>query len=170
MQLVNCWKIPLRGDSEMIKKVSLSVLLFLALVNFSQARTGGNFGLGIILGEPTGISGKLWMSGTSAIDGAVAWSWSDNTSFHLHMDYLIHNFSVIKVESGQLPLYFGIGGRIKFREGDRDDVFGVRIPVGLDYLFTNQPLDIFFEIVPMLDLAPDTDFDMAGGVGIRFYF
>ena len=26
------------------------------------------------LGEPTGVSGKLWLSRTTALDGAVAWS------------------------------------------------------------------------------------------------
>ena len=31
---------------------------------------GGNFGLGIIVGEPTGISGKLFVSSTNAIQAA----------------------------------------------------------------------------------------------------
>jgi hypothetical protein len=28
---------------------------------------------------------------------------------------------------------------------------------------------LFFEVVPIVDLAPDTELDFNGGVGIRFY-
>ena len=31
------------------------------------------FGLGVITGEPSGISGKLWLSEKTAVDGAMAW-------------------------------------------------------------------------------------------------
>lgn len=150
--------------------ILISILLTVVLFSSANARTGGNFGLGIIVGEPTGLSGKLWMSGRSAVDGGVSWSFTDNASFHLHADYLLHNFALIEMERGSLPLYFGIGGRIKFAEGDRDDKISIRIPVGLDYLFEAAPLDVFIELVPMLDLAPDTDFDFAGGLGFRYYF
>jgi hypothetical protein len=130
---------------------------------------GGDFGLGIILGEPTGVSGKLWISGRSAIDGAAAWSLDNNEAFHLHGDYLLHNFSLIKVEKGRLPLYYGIGGRIRFADVG-DDFVGIRIPVGLEYLFYNAPLDLFIEVVPILDLAPDTDFDLNAALGMRYFF
>jgi len=135
----------------------------------------GNFGLGVILGEPTGISGKLWLGNGMAIDGAVAWSLSKNYSLHIHGDYLFHNFTLIDVEQGKLPLYYGIGGRIKIREDDPndnndDDAIGVRFPVGLAYLFEGAPVDIFVEVVPILDLAPDTDFDINGAIGFRYFF
>jgi len=133
----------------------------------AQERT---FGLGVIIGEPTGPSFKLWTGSTTAIDGAVAWSLSKNNALHLHADYLYHNFSLIQVEKGRLPFYFGIGGRIKIVEGEKDDKIGVRIPVGLDYLFADTPLDIFVEVVPVLDLVPDTDLDFNGAVGIRYLF
>ncbi|MBP2681688.1 MAG: hypothetical protein H6Q78_1551, partial [Candidatus Krumholzibacteriota bacterium] len=45
-----------------------------------------------------------------------------------------------------------------------------RVPVGLTYIFDGAPLDIFFEIVPILDLIPDTEFDANAAIGIRFYF
>jgi len=51
-----------------------------------------------------------------------------------------------------------------------DDVLGVRIPVGLAYEFANHPFDIFVEIVPILDITPDTDFDFEGAIGARYYF
>ena len=101
---------------------------------------------------------------------AAAWSFADNAGLHLHADYLVHKFDLIPVEKGSLPFYFGIGGRIRFAEGNGDDRIGIRIPVGLDYIFADAPLDIFLELVPILDLAPDTDLDFNGAVGIRFFF
>jgi len=130
----------------------------------------GKFGLGVIIGEPTGICGKLWLSETTAIDGAVAWSTDKNAKFQIHGDFLIHKFNVIKVDKGRLPLYYGIGGRIKIRESDHDDNIGVRFPVGLEYLFANIPLDLFVEIVPILDIAPNTDLEFNGAIGIRYFF
>ena len=135
----------------------------------SAYAAGGPFGLGIIVGEPTGLSGKLFLSDANAIDGAVAWSFSGDNSFHLHGDYLYHNYTLFDVEKGKLPLYFGIGARINFRE-DADDNIGIRIPVGLTYLFDGAPFDVFVEVVPVLELTPDTEFELEGAFGGRFYF
>ena len=154
--------------------VMLTVLLFV-----SGARADDGFGVGIILGEPTGISIKKWISNDTAIDAAAAWSFSENASFQFHADYLVHNFVVLKsaVPEGRLPVYVGIGGRIKLqnndnlnRRNDHDALLGVRIPFGISYLFAKAPVDIFAEIVPVLDLIPGTDFDINGAIGARFYF
>jgi hypothetical protein len=148
----------------------VSILVLILYLTLPAAARDGDFGLGAILGEPTGPSFKVWTGASSAIDGAAAWSLDDRNSFHLHVDYLWHNFSVIKLTKGSMPLYFGLGGRIQFEEGDDDDLIGARIPVGLEYLPARTPLGIFMEIVPVLNLAPDTEFDMEGALGIRYYF
>jgi hypothetical protein len=133
-----------------------------------SAAAQGNFGLGIILGEPTGVSGKLWLSERSAIDMAAAWSFGGHDdAFHLHADYLLHNFDLISVSKGRLPIHFGVGARVKFED---DSKLGVRVPVGLTYIFDGAPLDIFFEIAPILDLIPDTEFEANAAIGIRFFF
>ena len=152
-------------------KCLISVIPILILLGGSASGAGKrDFGLGIILGEPAGICGKLWTDGNSAVDGAVAWSTDNNASLHLHADYLVHSFSSGRVEKGRLPIYYGIGGRIKFSENNNDDFIGVRVPVGIEYLFETAPVDIFFEIVPILDLAPETDFDLNAAVGARYFF
>jgi hypothetical protein len=130
-----------------------------------------DFGLGFIVGEPTGLSAKAWQSRTRAVDFAAAWSFDGDDAFHFHVDYLVHRFGVIKVSRGQLPIYYGIGGRLRFHdEGDEDVEFGIRFPVGLDYLFARDPIDIFFEIVPILDLVEDTDFELNASLGARYWF
>ena len=154
----------------MRKTLVLSALIVLSLSGMAAAR-GGKFGLGVIVGEPTGPSFKYWTTGRTAIDGAAAWSMAENAGMHLHADYLFyHNFSLIKVDKGRMPLYIGVGGRIRFAEGNADDRIGVRIPVGLEYIFTSNQVDIFLEIVPILDLAPDTDLDFNAALGVRYFF
>lgn len=124
-------------------------------------------GIGIIVGEPTGIAFKQWTGANDAIDAAVAWSFYEAASFYLHADYLMHNFSLIQVSSGRFPIYYGIGGRIKFTSKTR---LGAQIPLGASYIFEEAPLDVFIEIRPVLDLIPGTEFTVSGGIGIRYYF
>ena len=136
---------------------------------------GSGFGLGIIAGEPTGLSAKAWIGEGSAVDFAAAWSLEGRDFFQVHADYLRHA-NVIEVDKGFLPFYYGIGARIviledQFRRDLEDDVlFGLRIPLGITYLFAGAPLDIFAELVPVVELFPATDLDLDGGVGIRYYF
>src|SRR5262245_3579462 len=121
----------------------------------------GPLGLGVILGEPTGLSGKYWIDAQrkAAVDVGAAWSLSGDNDFHLHGDYLFHNYSILQdalqVRTGKLPLYFGVGARVQFRE-NRDDKVGIRIPVGLSYLVEGAPLELFGELAPVVDVAPDT--------------
>jgi hypothetical protein len=125
------------------------------------------FGIGVIVGEPTGLSGKLWLTGHTAIDGAVAWSFGNQDALHLHADYLVHNLNLIRVDQGRMAVHFGIGGRLKF---DDDSSFGIRVPIGLTYLFQDAPMDVFLEVVPLMDLAPKTEFNPNAAIGVRYFF
>lgn len=149
----------------------LAVLFLFFAFTFSLKAQNKGFGLGIIIGEPTGVSAKIFTGG-NAIDLAAAWSFADNGGFHIHGDYLFHNYSLIKVENGRLPFYYGVGARVKFLDRNRysdDVVLGARFPVGLSYEFSGFNADIFFELVPILNLVPATDFDLNGALGFRYY-
>ena len=125
------------------------------------------FGMGLILGEPTGLSAKLWTSGDNAFDFAAAWSFKGDGHLLLQADYVWHFFELMPVPSGKLPLYIGLGGRVVLAD---DPSFGIRVPIGIDYLFDDAPIDVFLELVPILDLSPATDFGIGGGLGIRYWF
>ena len=149
------------------------VMIFALISGTALAQTTlaerGPFGLGAIFGLPAGISAKYFLDASNAIDGAIAWNLSGDNDFHIHADYLYHNYSLITVEQGELPVYFGFGGRLKIRD-NKDDEFGIRFPVGLAYAFADVPVDVFVEVVPILDVVRDTEFDLEGGIGARFYF
>jgi len=150
----------------MKKIIGLLILLF-TLLQISTIAQERGFGLGIILGEPTGVSGKLWTSNENAFDFGAAWSFQGDGNLLLQADYVWHMFRLIHVQEGKLPFYVGVGGEVILSD---DPVIGVRVPVGLDYMFAKAPVDIFVEIVPILRLAPSTDFDLAGGLGARYWF
>jgi hypothetical protein len=151
--------------------ILIAFLLALSVPSQAQGKMNG-LGLGIVAGEPTGLSVKKWMDDKSAIDGALAWSFVDETSFQIHSDYLRHRFDFTEEFKGQLPFYYGIGARIKFKGNDKgndDTKLGVRIPVGLTYIFQKKPIDLFMELVPILDITPKTDIKLNAAIGVRYY-
>ncbi len=143
----------------------LFVFLFCSLTNVNSQ---GGFGVGIIIGEPTGLSLKSWLSGRSALDAGVAWSFVGPDAVHVHVDYLWHNFNLIHVSHGKMPLYLGLGGRVRAFHDDVD--LGARVPLGIEYIFAENRLDVFLEVVPILNLIPGTDFDINAAIGIRYFF
>jgi len=136
-------------------------------------------GVGIIIGEPTGLSLKKWIDEEHAFDAGVAWSFSGNNSLHFHADYLVHRFGVLQSLDlpGRSAFYFGLGGRIKLAEdqkgqfeNDQQVRLGIRVPLGIFYKIADAPIDLFVEVVPVLDLIPDTDIGLNAAIGARFYF
>ncbi len=150
----------------MLKRNCSLFILMMLLAGTSEAQNYG-LGLGIILGEPTGISLKYWTSRTTAIDGAIAWSLGKHNRMYFHGDYLWHNDRIINVSKGRLPIYYGVGARLGF---NGDSSLGIRGVIGLDYQFATIPLDMFLELVPVMNLAPSTDFDFNGAIGVRYFF
>ncbi|MDR9416790.1 MAG: hypothetical protein RI564_10930, partial [Gracilimonas sp.] len=126
----------------------------------------GNIGVGAMLGEPTGISAKIWNNEQTALAFGAAWSFGTHDAIHLHGDYLRHKW-LNEVEQGHLAFYYGVGGRLAL---GNDAHLGVRIPVGLNYIIADSQIGLFVEAVPVLDLTPATEFDGNGALGIRYYF
>ena len=143
----------------------IAILLTVAPPDARAQQKG--FGLGVVLGEPTGFSFKGWIDSRSAIDAGLAWSFLHETTFHVHVDYLMHTGE--RTKRAEMPAYYGIGGRIK-AGGIGADRIGIRVVGGLVYFVPGSPVDIFCEIAPILDVAPSTDFQINGGIGARYFF
>jgi len=127
------------------------------------------FGVGVIAGVPTGLTFKYNVDPDVSIDGGLGWETSGDNEFHIYGTYIHHVYGVLNVPKGKLPLYFGAGLRWMYRE-HKDNKLGIRIPAGIEYQFQDLPMGAFFELVPVLNLRPDTDFDLEGGIGIRYFF
>jgi len=147
------------------------------------------FGLGVELGEPTGINGKYFFSDKAAFDFGIGWIYSHyyyDDGLHLYADFLYHPTSLASTHAFELPLYIGVGLRywdFEYCDGNICDyhgsVFGLRIPFGMAFDFNNVPLDIFIQIVPVIDSVYgdyyDRHHDRAHlgidlSLGIRFWF
>lgn len=144
----------------------LFIIVLVGEFNSATAqKKGDNFGIGIMLGEPTGLTIKKWTSDKIAFDIGAAWSLSDaKEALHLHTDFLLHSWFQ---DNPNLAFYYGVGARTILDENAK---LGLRVPLGLNYVFEHGPFDVFVEAVPILDLAPDTKFAGNGAVGLRFYF
>jgi hypothetical protein len=127
-------------------------------------------GIGVQFGEPLGLNAKYWLNDTFAVDGAVGWSPQEYSSAEIHADFLVHDFDLITPSSGKMPVYIGGGLFGRFRNQGRDDLTGLRFPIGVSYMFDSCPLDIFGEVAPQLIFAPFLRGGITADVGFRLWF
>jgi len=142
------------------------------------------FGLGLELGAPTGITGKYFLSADRALDFGIGdiYNYFDRFGLHIYADYLWHPTSLASNETFELPFYIGVGGRFwdfqdRRNQGNFDNAFaiGVRVPIGVSFDFNTVPLDIFVQVVPVLDFfsgyaAHNLYIDLDASIGIRYWF
>jgi hypothetical protein len=131
------------------------------------AANPNGYGLGFVFGEPTGINAKMWHGHDTAFIGGLAWSFVEDGATTVYGDYIWHNYSLLNVQTGALPLYFGAGARLQL---ENDARFGIRTVVGLNYQFRNAPFDAFMEMVPLFDITPDADLKLNAALGFRYFF
>jgi len=136
----------------------------------------GAFGVGIIVGEPIGITAKLYLTDDRAVQGAVGSAFIGG-GLQLHADYVFHPYILQSRDSFVLPVYVGPGVRlIDYNDGRDSSAFalGVRGVVGMLFDFKNEPIDVFFEIAPVLEykFSSGAGFQLSfnAGIGIRYYF
>ena len=157
-----------------------AVVIFGLLVSGARAKAevGGPFGLGIVIGDPTGLSGNYKLSAEKSIDAAIAWSFGRYPGFEVHADYLWHRANLFRIEQLSFDWHYGIGGRL-ISIDDRDvnnrtvndrTYFGPRIPVGISTDFNKSTFELFSELALVMNLIPSTNFDFDFGVGVRVYF
>ncbi len=132
-------------------------------------------GLGLVLGMPTGITGKYWLPRNRGLDGAIAWNLSDGSSLTLLSTYLFHRPSIFKIQKEAFDLYYGIGGRLesvnKGKISSENSLnIGVRTLIGLEYFFHDPSIEPFCEISATLNLIESTDFLFGFGIGVRYIF
>ena len=148
--------------------VILTAISFLLITNINLAQQK-DFGLGVIPGEPTGISAKYWLTQGTALDFGLGYSFtSSNSLFDFYADYVFHDQDMIH-SAENFIVYYGPGARLKIRE-DTDSRLGVRGVFGILWIPRGTSFDLFVEVAPILDIIPATKFDFSGGIGGRYFF
>ncbi len=147
-----------------MKKLMLIILLFYS--SLLAADADPRFEIGIMVGDPVGLSIKWWHDKTNAFDLVAGWSFPEDGRFNWQADYLFH-FPRIGFKNGELPFYLGLGMMLRIRD---ESFFGGRIPIGFTYLLKKAPLSFFGEVAPHVEIVPEIEWSADGGVGIRFAF
>lgn len=164
-------------------KQILRAFLFLGLLSQTIAFGKGDarpLGLGVILGEPTGLTGKYFFErNEKAIDFGLAYSFGEYIL--VYGDYLYHFTNWIHSSEPvlrDLDPYLGVGAGFLLRSGEeykkgekRDSIrMLVRVPLGAEWRPKDPPLGVFLELVPGVRFVPNVDAEIEGGIGIRYYF
>lgn len=166
-----------------MKKLFLGIAVLGLLAGISSAAdigttdNGSNFGVGFVLGDPSGISAKITTSEINSINLILGYDESgefgngdccnDGGRLYLGGDYVWYNYNLIHVAEGRLPIYYGPGVWASLADHSS---LGVRVVLGMEYQFANAPFDIFLEIGPGIRIIPNTDGDVSAGLGTRFFF
>ncbi len=159
------------------------------LAQASEIGHSKKFGIGGILGQPTGFTLKYHFTPNHALTAAVGFGWWGGTNFHTHVDYGYH-FDLTKPEPFDLRMYVGGGVKFFYFPWDRYNVYdrycppndpychdnygrvgiGIRAPVGITFNLNKIPLEIFGELAPGLAFLPWIYFFVDAAVGVRYYF
>ena len=136
----------------------------------------GTLGVGIILGEPTGISAKLYLKDDQAVQAAVGSAFVSG-GLQAHADYVFHPWILQDRDSYVLPAYIGPGVRVIDYDapagGQNHLAIGLRVVAGLLFDFKDVPLDAFVEVAGVAGFEfGGHGFDPAlnAGAGVRYYF
>jgi hypothetical protein len=121
------------------------------------------WGVGLIIGDPLGVTVKYWLDTRSAWDFALG-SQLSLAGVGVHADYLYH-IPVIS-DTPEAPLYVG-GGAFLGGGGNQFNA-GLRGVVGMTYIF-EEPFDIFMQLSPTLAVSPNFDFYFTFSIGGRIY-
>ena len=142
------------------------IVVGVALVLFATVSAVADTGVGIIVGNPTGVS---VLFGERVALG-VAWNFTNY--LHVHADLWVAKGLI----ADPVAWFLGVGAKARFLEPTGPDNpegtnfgVGVRVPVGAQWYF-HSPFELFLEIVPGLALYPGTRFDVDAGLGLRYHF
>ncbi len=136
------------------------------------------FGLGIQLGTPSGLTGKLYLGGrTNAIDFALG-AYYGGEFYDTVYAQVSYHWHVAELTSGggvAIPFRVGVGGWLASGDwgfGRYDDtvILGARVPFGLDFDLEAAPIQFYFEVAFALAAIPFVDASLDAGIGFRYYF
>ena len=143
----------------------------------------GSLGVGVMVGSPTGLSLKKYLTEKHAFDAALGFGYG---GIHVHADYLFEQQDFMGSSEARLGWFIGIGGKFasernrgryynrRYDEDERREQHlhaGLRVPIGLELRFQDiAPLEFFFEIAPGFEIVEYPGPTLDAAIGTRFYF
>ncbi|NQY99093.1 MAG: hypothetical protein HRT45_00315 [Bdellovibrionales bacterium] len=155
----------------MLKNLRIVLALIAALsLEIAEAK---EFGLGVMLGGPTGVSGNYYLTDDTSLDFGLGVGLGSR-NVHLHGTYLFHMPEDITFENYSFGWYFGAGARFATRDTDEDKtLLGPRGSIGFNFPLkteSGREFDIFVEAALNVSIIGSFYSDLDGAVGGRYYF
>jgi len=153
-----------------VKRFLLAILLACA-AGVPALADPGAVGLGVFLGQPTGLTLGIDMNRSNWLDFKAAWNFAapqGGFNIILQGDYQLAFPGSLVIEGEDFVPYVGIGAEAAIGDSSLD--LGVHLPFGLAYRFRKAPIELFLELGLGLYLFPATSFGVSGGLGIRYRF
>ena len=138
----------------------LAVLLLVAAPPALAQDRYSDTGVGAHVGDFTGLTIRHYPRTGFAYDGLAAWDLDDFVFVNVHGLY------ERRFETSPLNYYFGPGAFLGLR-GDGALGLGASGTGGFNYFA--ERFEVYIQLTPRLNLLPRTDFDLGGGLGLRFY-
>lgn len=152
-----------------MNRTSYAAIAALLLVLAPSARA--EFGIGINLGEPTGINLRVGKDRT--LEATGGWSFREGgNNIVLLGNVLYHGRSVLR-EPPLMGVHPYAGAGLGFwmwdaKQGEDDQGVWVQVPLGIDLRFA-IPLELTLHIDPGVDIIPETKATIHYGLGIRYW-
>ena len=182
-----------------IWSAALTVLVLSPSTSHAQTAEAGNWGVGLSLGAPLSVTGKYYLTQSTAIDAHVGGIPFIYEGFHGSMiiggSYLMEFFEIVDARDFRLNFYGGVGGALFFNAAGIRAYdpyyeamvrfyqvgFGARFPGGLGLELKNQPVEIHLELSPTAAiLIPDSSLEAQSisfgaylfnlALGVRYFF
>lgn len=140
-------------------------------IRLSGVPADGPMGLGLFLGQPTGVSFELDLGPASWLDAKAAWNFGGGHggySILLQANYEYAFPGMLVIEAASFTPFFGLGAFFNLYDGGFG--LGARAPGGLAYRFRKAPFELFIEVGLDIPMFPAFGIGASGGLGVRYRF
>ena len=160
---IRFWK-----SGTLLALLALAVSPTLATAQTSATSAPEGFGIGIVVGDPSGITASLPIGATNSLNFTAGYGISHHeANLTLLGNYVWHERELVTVDAGKVSLYYGPGARVRLAKVTE---VGLGVTLGIDYLLETAPLQIYLEICPGINIVPNTNMDATAGLGARYFF
>ena len=149
----------------------LPVLLLVSDV-WAENLIPGSMGIGVSLGSPSGLNGKMKLGDDQALQFGVGGSTGQIGRVSVSTDFIQHTPSITEASDGYvITPYFGLGASVNAETYGMNRVFaGPRFLTGVSVFPTDVSMDFFIEIAPAVYFYEQFSFGFEGSLGARYYF
>ncbi|QQR79290.1 MAG: hypothetical protein IPJ69_07845 [Deltaproteobacteria bacterium] len=136
----------------------------------SSSSDSKTWGVGVNLGEPMGFNTRFYFLDHLAGDLTLGYGFEEE-GFIIQPSLLFRLNGILDYNGGDFTVvpYFGTGFKTGVAKNDKA-VGAMRFPVGVAWQLSDGEFEIGVELAPGFEFSPESEFDMTGGLQLRYFF